>query len=60
MMVIATNAKGKKAPVENANGRFEKMLEAPCPNHHYPAKHAYKNCGLLKKIELERTIRETS
>jgi hypothetical protein len=26
------------------------MLEGPCPNHAYPIKHAYKDCGLMKKF----------
>jgi hypothetical protein len=26
------------------------MLEGPCLNHGYPIKHAYKNCGLIKKF----------
>jgi hypothetical protein len=26
------------------------MLEGPFPNHAYPVKHAYKDCGLMKKF----------
>jgi hypothetical protein len=26
------------------------MLEGPCSNHAYPIKHAYKDCGLMKKF----------
>jgi hypothetical protein len=26
------------------------MLEAPCLNHCYPIRHAYKDCGLLRKF----------
>jgi hypothetical protein len=26
------------------------MLEGPCPNHANPVKHAYKDCGLMKKL----------
>ena len=28
---------------------FEKTLEGPCPNHAFPAKHLYKECGLMRK-----------
>jgi hypothetical protein len=48
--VAATECKSKKASAEGAPGHFEKMLEGPCPNHVYPIKHAYKDCGLIKKF----------
>jgi hypothetical protein len=41
---------GKKASAKGALDYFEKMLEGPCPNHAYPVKHAYKDCGLMKKF----------
>lgn len=39
-----------KPPTEKSTDHFKKMLEAPCPNHHHPVKHTYKDCGLLSKI----------
>jgi hypothetical protein len=46
----AAELKGKKAPTEGAPDHFEKMLKGPCPNHAYPVKHAYKDCGVMKKF----------
>lgn len=37
--------KGEKASIDY----FEKMLDGPCPNHAFPAKHLYKDCSLVKK-----------
>jgi hypothetical protein len=47
-LVVAAERKGKKASTEGALNHFEKMLEGPCPNHAYPVKHAYKDCGPMK------------
>ena len=41
--------KGGWKPAEGAPNHFEKMLEGPCPNHAFPAKHLYKDCGLMRK-----------
>jgi hypothetical protein len=49
-LVAAAERKGKKVPAEGTPDHFEKMLEGPCPNHAYPVKHAYKECGLMKKF----------
>ena len=35
--------------MEGTPNHFEKMLEGPCPNHAFPAKHLYKECGLMRK-----------
>jgi hypothetical protein len=51
--VAAVERKSKKAPVEGTLDHFEKMLEGPCPNHAYHVKHAYKDCGLMKKFLTE-------
>jgi hypothetical protein len=48
--MAAVERKGKKVPVEGTLDHFEKMLEGPCPNHAYPVKHAYQDCGLMKKF----------
>lgn len=50
MLIAAVDPKGKKLPAEEATDHLEKMLEAPCPNHYYHVRHAYKDCGLLKKF----------
>jgi hypothetical protein len=49
-LIAVADPKGKKATTEETPDHFEKMLEGPCPNHRYPIKHAYKDCGLLKKF----------
>ena len=41
--------KGGRKPAEGTPNHFEKMLEGPCPNHAFPAKHLYKECGLMRK-----------
>jgi hypothetical protein len=59
MLVATTCQKGRKPPNEEAIDHFEKLLEAPCPNHHYPVWHAYKDCRLLKKVPKQGgTVRE--
>ena len=47
--MAATNRKGGRKPVEGTPNHFEKMLEGPCPNHAFPAKHVYKECCLMRK-----------
>jgi hypothetical protein len=49
-LMAAAEHKGKKASIEGTLDHFEKMLEGPCPNHTYPIKHAYKDCGLMKNF----------
>jgi hypothetical protein len=48
--VAAAACKGKKVSAKGAPYHFKKMLEGPCLNHAYPIKHAYKDCGLMKKF----------
>jgi hypothetical protein len=50
LLVAAAEPKGKKAPAEGNLDHFEKMLEGPFPNHAFLVKHAYKDCGLMKKF----------
>ena len=45
----AANYKLGRKPAEGTLNHFEKMLEGPCPNHAFPAKHLYKECGLMRK-----------
>jgi hypothetical protein len=45
-----TECMGKKRSVEGTLDHFEKMLKGPCHNHANPVKHAYKDCGLMKKF----------
>ena len=48
-LVAIANHKGGWKPVEGTPNHFEKMLEGPCPNHAFPAKHLYKECGVMRK-----------
>ena len=48
-LVAATDRKGGQKPTEGTLNHFEKMLEGPCPNHAFSAKHLYKDCGLMRK-----------
>ena len=48
-LVAATDRKGGRKPTEGTPNHFEKMLEGPCPNHAFSAKHLYKDCGLMRK-----------
>jgi hypothetical protein len=57
-LVVAAERKGKKASAEDAPDHFKKMLEGPCPNHAYPIKHTYKDCGLMKKFLSEGSKKE--
>ena len=47
--MAATDRKGGQKPMEGIPNHFEKMLEGPCPNHAFLAKHLYKDCGLMRK-----------
>ena len=47
--MAAVDGKGGRKPTEGAPNHFEKMLEGSCPNHAFPAKHMYKDCGLMRK-----------
>ena len=48
-LVAAADRKGGRKPAEGTPNHFEKILEGPCPNHAFPAKHLYKDCGLMRK-----------
>jgi hypothetical protein len=50
MLVATMGQKRKRPPTEEATDHFEKLLEAPCSNHRYPVRRAYKDCGLLRKF----------
>ena len=47
--MAATDRKGGRKPTEGTLSHFEKMLKGLCPNHAFPAKHLYKDCGLMHK-----------
>ena len=49
LLVAAADRKGGWKPMEGTLNHFEKMLEGPCPNHAFLAKHLYKDCGLMCK-----------
>jgi hypothetical protein len=49
-LVATAERKGKKLLTKGTLDHFEKMLEGPCPNHAYPIKHTYKDCGFMKKF----------
>jgi hypothetical protein len=42
MLVAIGGQKGRKIPTKEATNYFEKLLEAPCPNHRHLVQHAYK------------------
>ncbi|XP_066373176.1 uncharacterized protein [Miscanthus floridulus] len=48
-LVAAADRKGGRKPAR-APRSLERLLEGPCPNHAYTVKHAYKDCGLMKKF----------
>ena len=52
-LVSTADRKGSRKPAEGTPNHFEKMLEGPCPNHAFPAKHLYKECGLMRKYLAE-------
>ena len=47
--MAVVDRKGGWKPTEGTPNHFEKMLEGPCPNHAFPTKHPYKECGLMRK-----------
>ena len=49
-LMAAADRKGGRKPTKGTPNHFEKMLEGPCPNHAFPAKHLYKDCGLMRKF----------
>lgn len=55
MLVATTCLKGRKHSTEDAIDHIEKMLEAPCLNNCNLVRHAYKDCGLLRKFLSKET-----
>ena len=49
-LVAIADRKGGPMLVEGTLNHFEKLLEGPCPNHAFPVKHLYKDCGLMKQF----------
>ena len=49
-LVAAADRKGGRKLIEGTPNHFEKLLEGPCPNHAFPIKHLYKDCGLMKRF----------
>ena len=47
--MAAVDRTGGQKPMEGTLNHFKKMLEGPCPNHAFPTKHLYKDCGLMRK-----------
>ena len=56
--MAATDHKGGQKPTEGTPNHFEKMLEGPCPNHAFLAKHLYKDCSLMRKYLFEGLNKE--
>ena len=52
-LVATASLKGGQKPAEGTPNHFEKLLEGPCPNHAFPIKHLYKDCGLMKRFLFE-------
>ena len=48
LLMATADRKGGRKPVEGTPDHFEKLLEGPRPNHSFPIKHLYKDCGLMK------------
>ena len=48
-MVAATDRTGKQ-PQQGLPDHFNKLMDSPCTNHGYPAKHLYKDYELLKRF----------
>ena len=46
--MATADRKGGQKPTEGTLDHFKKLLEGPCPNHDFPIKHLYKDCGLMK------------
>jgi hypothetical protein len=40
----ASRPKGKSSKRGLPKDHFEKLLDAPCPHHEFPVKHALKDC----------------
>ena len=51
--MTTADRKGGRKPAEGTPDHFEKLLEGPCPNHFFPIKHLYKDCGLMKRFSSE-------
>ena len=47
-LVATTDHKGGQKLAEGTLNHFEKLLEGHCPNHAFPIKHLYRDCGFLK------------
>lgn len=47
---IVVDPKEVQLPIKETPNLFEKKLEQPCPNHTFPVKHLYKDCGLKRRF----------
>lgn len=50
MLVVVIGWKGRRPPTKETTDHFEKLLEAPYPNHRYPVRHNYEGCRMLRKF----------
>jgi hypothetical protein len=53
-LVAVVDKQLSKQKVGPPRNYFEKMLEAPCPYHKIPVKHAMKDCNLMKRYLVEK------
>ena len=49
-LMATADRKGGQKPTKGTLDHFEKLVERPCPNHTFPIKHLYKDCGLMKRF----------
>ena len=48
--MATADCKGGRKPAKGTLNHFEKLLEGPCLNHAFPARHLYKDYGLMKRF----------
>ena len=48
--MATVDRKGGRRPAKGTPNHFEKLLKGPCPNHTFPVKHLYKDCGFMKQF----------
>ena len=49
-LVATADRNGGRKPMEGILNYFEMLLKGPCPNHAFPIKHLYKDCGFMKRF----------
>jgi hypothetical protein len=53
---ISTTTRSDNHPVRSPTDHFNRLLEEACPNHTYPIRHKFKDCGMMRSFMTSRSL----